>query len=269
MSSPPRTPASIAELVSLRGRAAIVTGSAMGIGRAIAERLHEAGAALVIADLDNELGAAVVDELNARRLGSATFVHVDVGVQDEVEAMIAAAVEHFGALDVLVNSAGIYPWTMFMDLDAEVVERVLRVNVVGLFLAMHAAARQMIAQGSGGRIINITSIDAINPSVPGLSHYDASKHGAWGFTKGAALELAEHGITVNALAPGAVLSPGALKDAPEAIERMGRRIPMGRMADPDEMARVAVFLASDLASYLTGSQVVVDGGLTLTGPSRP
>jgi 2-deoxy-D-gluconate 3-dehydrogenase len=132
----------------------------------------------------------------------------------------------------------------------------------------------MIEQGGGGRIINITSIDALHPSMAGLAHYDASKHGAWGFTKTSALELARHRIWVNAIAPGGVTTPGveamqAAAPAPEGaeprrpVEDFLARIPMGRMGEPDDVGRVALFLASDLASYLTGSQIVVDGGALL------
>jgi 2-dehydro-3-deoxy-D-gluconate 5-dehydrogenase len=141
---------------------------------------------------------------------------------------------------------------------------VLRVNLVGMFLCMKAAAEQMIVQDRGGKIINVTSVDAVHPSMVGLAHYDASKHGAWGLTKNVALELSEHGISVNAIAPGAVATPGTgVASVQDAIDETVAGIPMHRMADPDEMGRVALFLASDLASYMTGSQVVADGGMLL------
>lgn len=251
-------------LIDLRGKTAVVTGAAMGIGRGIAERLHEAGAAVVIADVDVGAAAKVVEQLDANDAGRARAIRVDVGERAEVEAAVAAAVDQFGALDIFVNNAGIFPFVSFLELDQGTFERVLRVNLVGAFLGMQAAARQMVAQRRGGRIVNVTSIDALHPSMAGLAHYDASKHGLWGLTKNVALELAEHGITVNALAPGAIATPGATAVSDQAaLDQARERIPLHRMGDPDEMGRVALFLASDLASYLTGTQIVADGGMLL------
>jgi 2-dehydro-3-deoxy-D-gluconate 5-dehydrogenase len=255
---------SVAEMIDLSGKSAIVTGGAMGIGRGIAQRLHEAGASVLIADLDGAEARAFADALTDMRAGSAVALQTDVGVGVDVEAMVRAAVTSFGGLDILVNNAGVYPFVPFLDMDEQGFERVLRINLVGPFLAMQAAARQMIAQGRGGKIINVTSIDALHPSMTGLAHYDASKHGLWGLTKNVALELSEHGIAVNALAPGGVATPGTTGFAdPDAVRETERRIPVHRMADADEMGRVALFLASDLSSYVLGSQIVADGGLLL------
>jgi 2-deoxy-D-gluconate 3-dehydrogenase len=178
---------------------------------------------------------------------------------------VSATVECFGALDILVNNAGIYPFAPFLDRDADLFEHVLRVNLISVFTSMQVAARQMIAQGHGGKIINVSSIDALHPSMVGLAHYDASKHGVWGLTKNVALELAEHGISVNALAPGAIATPGSGSGAvdPATMLETEARIPQHRMGTPDDMGRVALFLASGLSSYLTGSQVVADGGMLL------
>jgi 2-deoxy-D-gluconate 3-dehydrogenase len=135
-----------------------------------------------------------------------------------------------------------------------------------VFLCTREAALAMVEQGRGGAIVNVTSIDALHPSMVGLAHYDASKHGVWGFTKNAALEMAPHGIRVNALAPGGVLTEGVQEmgaGTAEAIEAFSAAIPMGRMGDPDEIARAVLFLASPLSQYMTGSQVVVDGGRLL------
>ncbi len=179
---------SIAELLDLTGKSAIVTGGSMGIGRGIVERLHEAGARLIIADIDLETGTELAERLQRERPGSALAVQTDVSRQTDIEAMIAAAVEHFGGLDILVNNAGIYPFAPFLEMDPALFERVLRVNLFSVFATMQAAAKQMIAQGHGGKIINVSSIDALHPSMIGLAHYDASKHGVWGLTKNVALE---------------------------------------------------------------------------------
>jgi len=254
----------LAALIDLGGRVAIVTGGAMGIGRAIASRLHEAGALVVVADLDAAAAESTAAEFNSSRDHSALAVTADVGDAKSVETLFARTVEEFGGLDILVNNAGIYPMVHFTDMDQAAFERVLHVNLVGTFLCMKAASQQMILQGRGGKIINITSVDAVHPSMIGLAHYDASKHGVWGLTKNVALELAEHGIAVNAIAPGAVATPGTgVASVQTESEKAVTGIPAGRMAEPDEIGRVALFLASELSSYLIGSQIVVDGGMLI------
>jgi 2-dehydro-3-deoxy-D-gluconate 5-dehydrogenase len=251
------------ELIDLAGRTAIVTGGAMGIGLGIARRLHEAGANVVVADLDLVAGEHATEALRARRALSAVAVRSDVSDPESVERMVHAAVESFGGVDILVNNAGIFPMLPLSDLDLETFRRVIDVNLVGLFLCTKAVSARMIAHGAGGRIINITSIDALHPSRVGLAHYDASKHGAWGFTKNVALELAPHGIWVNAIAPGGIRTPGVGDMDEAALQGFEAMIPMQRMGDPDDIGRAALFLASDLSSYVTGAQIVVDGGRLL------
>ncbi len=191
-------------------------------------------------------------------------MRVDVGSETDAQLAVDAAVKSFGRLDILVNNAGIYPFVPFAEMTAELFERVLKTNLVGSFLMMKAASAQMIAQGQGGRIVNVTSVDALHPSMVGLAAYDASKHGLWGLTKNVALELAQHGIAVNALAPGAVATPGtAVPDLEGHTDDVVADNALGRMADPDELGRAALFLASGLASYMIGSQVVVDAGMLL------
>ena len=253
----------LTELIDLSGRAAIVTGGAMGIGLGIVRRLHEAGASVVVADVDEATAERVAGELRGQRADSARAVRCDVSDAGDVERTVAAAVEAFGGLDVLVNNAGIYPMAPLGELDAETFRRVVDVNLTGLYLFTKAAAARMIEQGRGGRIVNVTSIDALHPSMVGLAHYDASKHGAWGFTKNVALELAPHGIAVNAIAPGGIETPGVGDVVGAQLEAFEAMIPMGHMGDPDDIGRTALFLASDLASYITGEQVVVDGGRLL------
>ena len=176
----------------------------MGIGRGIAARLVEAGGNVVVADLDREAAEAAVAELGDSGPGGMRAAPVDVSDPAGVERTIGVAIEEFGAVDILVNNAGIYPSRTLRELDLKTFRHVLDVNLTGLFLCTKAASERMIDQGTGGRIVNITSIDALHPSMVGLATYDASKHGAWGFTKNVALELAPHGIWVNAIAPGGI-----------------------------------------------------------------
>lgn len=251
----------------MSGRAAIVTGGAKGIGQGIASRLAEAGAKVLVADMDEAAAATTAQALTAKGWTAAPFT-VDVSDEAQVMAMVTACHDQFGSLDILVNNAGIYPPAPVAQMTEEQFEKVMHVNLRSVFLTTKHAAEIMKSQG-GGRIINITSIDALHPSMVGLAHYDASKHGEWGFTKNSALELAEHKIWVNAIAPGGITTPGtaAMQSGggqnQAAIDAFMAKIPMHRMGEPDEIGKVALFLASDLASYMTGSQIVVDGGALL------
>jgi 2-dehydro-3-deoxy-D-gluconate 5-dehydrogenase len=254
----------LAKLLSLTGKTAIVTGGAMGIGEGIASRLAEAGANVIVADLD-----LVAAEETAKKYTDqgwqAKAIQADVSDQDSVRSMVSAAVEAYGGLDIIVNNAGIYPMKTLAEMELADFEKVIAVNLKGVFLCVKAASTQMIQQGRGGHIINISSIDALHPSMVGLAHYDASKHGVWGFTKNVALELAEHKIWVNAIAPGGISTPGAGKGktSEEVIKAFEAKIPMHRMGEPDDIGKVALFLASDMSSYMTGTQVIVDGGVLL------
>ncbi len=259
---------SIQELVSLEGKAAIVTGGAKGIGQGIAYRLAEAGAAVLVADVDEAAAQSTAKELTDKGWKAESF-KVDVSDEDQVQAMIAACKDTFGSLDILVNNAGIYPPEPIAQMPAEDFEKVIHVNLRSVFLTTKHAAEVMKQQG-GGKIINVTSIDALHPSMIGLAHYDASKHGVWGFTKNSALELAAHNIWVNAIAPGGITTPGVAAmsqgAAPneEATKAFMAKIPMHRMGEPDEIGTVALFLASDMSSYMAGEQIVVDGGALLS-----
>ena len=254
----------ISELINLSGKNAIVTGGAVGIGLGIVSRLAEAGANVLIADLDEKEGEKSADGKKVK------FLKTDVSQEEEVKKMIETVAKEFGGLDIIVNNAGIYPQKPVSHMTKEDFDKVMSVNLRSVFLCTREASKQMISQGHGGRIINITSIDALHPSMIGLAHYDASKHGVWGFTKNSALELAEHKIWVNAIAPGGIATPGVAKMSPSGgdvkknIEAFMAKIPMRRMGEPDDIGKVALFLASDLASYMTGSQIVVDGGVLLS-----
>lgn len=195
-------------------------------------------------------------------------------LEQDVKNLIAQTVKKYGAVDILVNNAGIYPITPVMNMSLSDFDRVLSVNLKGAFLCTKYAGEKMIERKTGGRIINITSIDALHPSSVGLAHYGASKHGLWGFTKNIALELAPYNIWVNAIAPGGILTPGVQKlqqsmpaphgvDMQKMLEALLGKIPMKRLGDVDDIGKVALFLASDMSSYMTGSQIVVDGGMLL------
>jgi 2-deoxy-D-gluconate 3-dehydrogenase len=259
----------IQELINLSGKAAIVTGGAKGIGYGIAYRLAEAGAKVLVADLDELTAQKTAKELVGKGWAAAA-VKVDVSNEEDVKSMIAVCQEKLGSVDILVNNAGIYPSAPLAQMTEDDFEKVMHVNLRSVFLTTKHAA-EVMQQHGGGKIINITSIDALHPSMVGLAHYDASKHGVWGFTKNSALELAEHNIWVNAVAPGGIATPGvAAMSQGASAEQMTAstkafmaKIPMHRMGEPDEIGMAALFLASGMSSYMTGSQIVVDGGALL------
>jgi 2-dehydro-3-deoxy-D-gluconate 5-dehydrogenase len=264
--------ASIAELLDLSGRVALVTGAAQGFGFASARRLAEAGAAVLLTDRRGDRLEAAAGRLadHGDRIGLAIG---DVSIRDQVDALVEDAVTRFGRLDVLVNNAAAYSNVRVDEMPLDTFANVLDINVNGAFWCARQAARRMLAQGDGGAIVNVTSIDALHPTSRGMSHYTTSKHALWGLTKCLALELGPQGIRTNAVAPGPSLTEGAIEyiqaGAPEGIDiekqwaEAAGRVPMHRWAEPDEIARVVVFLASDLAAYVNGAQIVVDGGYLL------
>lgn len=255
------------ELLNLSGKSAIVTGGAKGIGQGIAYRLAEAGANVLVADLDQAAAETTVQDL-VEKGWKAQAIAVDVSDEQQVRIMVAACKDRFGSVDILVNNAGIFPSQPIAAMTVDTFDKVQAINLRSVFLTTKYASEVMKTQG-GGKIINVTSIDALHPSMMGLAAYDASKHGVWGFTKNAALELAEHKIWVNAVAPGGIATPGvaAMNQGAAPDEGVTKafmaRIPMHRMGEPDEIGKVALFLASDMSSYMTGQQIVVDGGALL------
>lgn len=255
------------QLLNLTSKAAIVTGGAKGIGQGIAYRLAEAGAAVLVADMDQVAAEATAKEITDKGWKAQAWT-VDVSSEAQVQAMVKACQDAFGRIDILVNNAGIYPPAPLATMTSELFDKVIAVNLRGVFLTTKYASEVMKTQG-GGKIINVNSIDALHPSMVGLAHYDASKHGAWGFTKNVAKELAEHKIWVNAIAPGGIATPGVAsmnqggESSADTIKAFMDRIPMHRMGESDEIGMVALFLASDMSSYMTGEQIVVDGGALL------
>ena len=245
----------------LQGRVAVVVGAARGIGEAIAARFVEAGGRVVIGDVEDAAG-----EATAARLGGdavARYRHADVSQPADAAALIASAVEAFGRLDILVQNAGIYPWTLIENIAPDEWDRVLAVNLRGTFLAAQAALQAMRAQG-GGRMIFTSSITGPRVTSPGHGHYSASKAGINGFIRAAALEFAGYGITVNGVEPGNILTDGMkLHRSASFIKMMEDSVPLGRLGTPRDVANAVLFLASDEASYITGTTILIDGGQTL------
>jgi 2-deoxy-D-gluconate 3-dehydrogenase len=259
------------DLIDLRGKRSIVTGGASGIGLSIAYRLAEAGAAVVIADINESDAIKACIELQAQ--GFAVFpVRCDTGDTNDIERMIDTAVQKMGGVDILVNNAGIYPHIPFEQMTAADFERVLAVNLTGTFNCSRKASKYMIEQDRGGCIINIGSIDSLHPSSKGLSAYDSSKGGVLSLTRSLALELGAYDIRVNAILPGGILTAGVMAQSGGAPTKEGKaqlkafmsRMLLGRMGEPDDVGRVALFLTSEMAAYITGSAIVVDGGYLIS-----
>ena len=256
---------------SVAGRNALVTGGAMGIGYGIAARLAEGGANVLIADLDHAAARHAAERL-ADAAGRPVAARLDVSDSESCDAAVQRCVDEFGSIDLLVNDAGIFPASPVLEMSPEFFDRVLGVNLRGIFFMCKAAGKQMVTQGHGGKIINIASVDSVHPSFPGLAAYDASKGGVLSFTKNFALEMAAHGVTVNAIAPGGVRTEGSSRPMAGMTEEQSaamtaafiQRIPLHRMGEPDDIAKVAIFLASSAADYMTGELVVVDGGMLLS-----
>jgi 3-oxoacyl-[acyl-carrier protein] reductase len=245
--------------MSLKNKIAIVTGSARGIGRGIAEELAREGCNIVIADLNQQKDCEpAADEI--RKMGvEAIGVGCDVSKKSDVENLINKTLEKFGRIDILVNNAGIYPFKPFLEMQEGDWDKVISINLKSNFLCSQEAAKRMT---EGGRIISISSVASLIGFV-GLTHYCASKGGINALVRAMALELASKKITVNAVAPGAIQTPGASGGSEEQTKQTIALIPAARMGLPADIANAVAFLASDKSDYITGQVIVVDGGWTL------
>jgi glucose 1-dehydrogenase len=246
----------------LQGKTAVVTGAGTGIGQAIALAFAKEGASVVV----DYVGSASVAEETLNKIGvkggKSLGVAADVSNPDQVKGLIQQTLAAFGKLDIFVNNAGIEKKFAFVDYPLEEWQKIVAVNLTGAFLCSQAAARQMIAQGGGGRIINISSIHE-DLAFPLNAPYSATKGGIRMLMRTIAVELAPHQITVNNIGPGAIYTPidKDIEMDPKLNEQILAEIPLGRWGKPEEVAQLAVFLASDDAAYITGSTHFIDGGL--------
>lgn len=250
----------VASLLDFGGKVAVVTGAGSGLGRGIAARFAEAGAAVVVHYRRSARGAETLVGRIAGDGGRAVAVQGDLTREEDAARLVTSAVEAFGRLDVLVNNAGGYPQAALLEMTPAQWDEVIAINLRSTFLCTQAAARQMVHQGAGGAIVNITSIEAENPA-PGHSHYDAAKAGVLMHTRAAAQELAGHGIRVNAVAPGLVWRDGIDEAWPDGVARWQRAAPLGRLGRSEDVADACLFLASPGARWITGASLTVDGGV--------
>jgi 3-oxoacyl-[acyl-carrier protein] reductase len=245
----------------LTGRTALVTGGTRGIGRGIAEVLCAAGAGVLITGRDAVRGQKVAEEISAQ--GSpCVFAEADVRSLADVESAAAQAGERFGSLDVLVHNAGVYPEVSLEQMTEDDWDLVHDTNLKGTFFAFRACL-PLLKQSQAGRIVLVSSITGPITGYPGLAHYGASKAGMDGFMRTAAIEVAPFGITVNAVAPGSIRTEGLADLGAEAIASMEALIPLHRLGEPHEIGGTVLYLASGLASFVTGQSIVVDGGQIL------
>ena len=253
--------------MDLKGKVAVVTGGNSGIGAAIVLALAQQGAHIVIDYISRPDATDALAKEAISSGGKAIGVDADVSQIAGLQKLIQSAVNTFGRLDIMVNNAGVETRTSILDTTEAQYDKVLKINLKSAFFGTQLAAKQMIQQGGGGRIINVTSIHEDWP-MPGNIAYCLSKGGIRMLTRTAGVELAKHNILVTGVAPGAVATPINLTTMqdPQLMKRLNQAIPLGRMAKPAEIGNVVAFLASDRASYLTATTIVVDGGMMQQSP---
>ncbi|HEX8058625.1 MAG TPA: SDR family oxidoreductase [Novosphingobium sp.] len=256
----------LADLISLKGRTAVVTGGAQGLGKAMARRLAEAGAAVLIGDLKFEAAQAAAAELSQRYGGRVIATRLDVTGSASIADAAALAERELGGIGIWVNNAGLYPNVRLLDMTDETWDQVMAVNLRGVFASCREAARRMIEAERGGVLINVVSTAGFTGVAPGVSAYVASKHGVRGLNRQLAIELAPHGIRVLGVAPTFCETEGntaALAELPDSVRSeisatLTSRL--GRVGVPDDIARVVLFAASDMAMFMTGSTLLADAG---------
>lgn len=252
----------------LTGSTAVITGAGSGIGRGIAERFIAAGARVVFADVDQDSAQAAVDGLGEEASGRAIAVQCDVADDSSVTAAFDQAEQAFGVVDCLVNNAGIYYLRPFLGISVAEWDRIFSVNVRGLFLCMREAIGRMISNDRTGSIINISSVNSRRALIFDNIHYAATKAAVNGITASAALEFAEHGIRINAILPGSIVTAGTAKLRSESVRRgpilHPERVPLGRRGEPSDIAAAALYLASAGSAYVTGQLLAVDGGFEVS-----
>lgn len=259
----------VAGLLSLAGRRAVVTGGAQGLGKAIARRLAEAGASVLIGDLKVDLASTVAEELTKRYGAKVISTRLDVSDSASVTAAADLAISALGGLDIWVSNAGLYPNIPLLEMTDKVWNKVMDVNLRGVFVGAREASRHMIAAGTPGVIVNIVSTAGFKGVAPGVAAYVASKHGVRGLTRQLALELAPHDIRVLGVAPTFCTTEGNMAALAELSERVGAEIPatltsrLGRVGVPDDIGRVVLFCASDMSIFMTGSTLLADAGETI------
>jgi glucose 1-dehydrogenase len=244
--------------MQLQGKLAIVTGAARGIGAAIAKRFLQAGATVILSDIEEEAGLARVNDL--KNHGNALFFPCDVSTKAQIEALLSFA-ETKGGADIFVSNAGIIHACDFLELEEKDFDRVINVNLKGAFLGGQAAAKQMVRLKKAGCIINMSSVNALL-AIPNQMPYNVSKGGIKQLTNVMALSLAPHNIRVNAIGPGSIMTEmmQTLLTSKEATDKIMSRTPLGRFGEVEEIAEIALFLASDASSYITGQTIYADGG---------
>ena len=243
-------------MFSLKDQVAVVTGGAKGIGKGIASVLVEAGAQVVVADIDIEAGKRTAEELGG------SFETLDVTDKDACQRVVDAVVERYGRLDVLCSNTGIFPQATVADMTSEDWEQMMSVNLRGTFFMVQAALKTMRKRGYG-RIVITSSITGAITGYPGWSHYGASKAGQLGFMRSAALECASEGITINAVMPGNIRTEGLEAQGEAYLKEMATSVPVKSLGDPKDIGHAACFLASPEARFITGQTIIVDGGQIL------